>query len=117
MPLKAVYEFAEQVTEPGFVFMDTPGYDPVAVTGQVAGGCNVICFTTGRGSVSGFKPSPCIKIATNSEMAAQTTVICINLFRTACTPIFIALPKITCEIHTRRKTMSPRVRTMTTIGM
>jgi galactarate dehydratase len=68
MPLKAVYEFAEAVTEPGFVFMDTPGYDPVAVTGQVAGGCNVICFTTGRGSVSGFKPSPCIKIATNSEM-------------------------------------------------
>ncbi|MET0171810.1 MAG: altronate dehydratase family protein [Agrobacterium vaccinii] len=68
MPLKAVYEFAETVTEPGFVFMDTPGYDPVAVTGQVAGGCNVICFTTGRGSVSGFKPSPCIKIATNSEM-------------------------------------------------
>lgn len=68
MPLKAVYEFAESVTEPGFVFMDTPGYDPVAVTGQVAGGCNVICFTTGRGSVSGFKPAPCIKIATNSEM-------------------------------------------------
>ncbi|UHS62630.1 altronate dehydratase [Agrobacterium vaccinii] len=68
MPLKAVYEFAETVTEPGLVFMDTPGYDPVAVTGQVAGGCNVICFTTGRGSVSGFKPSPCIKIATNSEM-------------------------------------------------
>ncbi|WP_320201058.1 UxaA family hydrolase [Agrobacterium sp. rho-13.3] len=68
MPLKAVYEFAEKVTESGFVFMDTPGYDPVAVTGQVAGGCNVICFTTGRGSVSGFKPSPCIKIATNSEM-------------------------------------------------
>ncbi|WP_152046534.1 UxaA family hydrolase [Aureimonas psammosilenae] len=68
MPLKAVYEFGEIVTEPGFVFMDTPGYDPVAVTGQVAGGCNVICFTTGRGSVSGFKPAPCIKIATNSEM-------------------------------------------------
>ncbi|MGK9052215.1 UxaA family hydrolase [Neorhizobium petrolearium] len=68
MPLKAVYEFAETVTEQGFVFMDTPGYDPVAVTGQVAGGCNVICFTTGRGSVSGFKPAPCIKIATNSEM-------------------------------------------------
>ncbi|TQX86843.1 MULTISPECIES: UxaA family hydrolase [Rhizobium] len=68
MPLKAVYEYAEIVTEPGLVFMDTPGYDPVAVTGQVAGGCNVICFTTGRGSVSGFKPAPCIKIATNSEM-------------------------------------------------
>jgi galactarate dehydratase len=48
--------------------MDTPGYDPVAVTGQVAGGCNVICFTTGRGSVSGFKPAPCIKIATNTAM-------------------------------------------------
>lgn len=68
MPLKAVYEFAETVAEQGFVFMDTPGYDPVAVTGQVAGGCNVVCFTTGRGSVSGFKPAPCIKIATNSEM-------------------------------------------------
>jgi len=68
MPLKAVYEYAEIVDEPGFVFMDTPGYDPVAVTGQVAGGCNVICFTTGRGSVSGFKPAPCIKIATNTEM-------------------------------------------------
>jgi galactarate dehydratase len=68
MPLKAVYEYAEIVTEKGFVFMDTPGYDPAAVTGQVAGGCNVICFTTGRGSVSGFKPAPCIKIATNTEM-------------------------------------------------
>jgi galactarate dehydratase len=68
MPLKAVYEFAETVTETGFTFMDTPGYDPVAVTGQVAGGCNVICFTTGRGSVSGFKPAPCIKIATNTDM-------------------------------------------------
>ncbi|MBL0375136.1 altronate dehydratase [Rhizobium sp. KVB221] len=68
MPLKAVYEYAEMVTEKGFVFMDTPGYDPAAVTGQVAGGCNVICFTTGRGSVSGFKPAPCIKIATNTDM-------------------------------------------------
>lgn len=68
MPLKAVYEYAEIITESGFVFMDTPGYDPVAVTGQVAGGCNIICFTTGRGSVSGFKPSPCIKIATNTDM-------------------------------------------------
>lgn len=68
MPLRAVYEYAETITEPGLVFMDTPGYDPVAVTGQVAGGCNIICFTTGRGSVSGFKPSPCIKIATNTDM-------------------------------------------------
>jgi galactarate dehydratase len=68
MPLEAVYEYAEQIDRTGFVFMDTPGYDPVAVTGQVAGGCNVICFTTGRGSVSGFKPAPCIKIATNTTM-------------------------------------------------
>ncbi len=67
-PLEAVYEYAETITQPGFVFMDTPGYDPVAVTGQVAGGCNVICFTTGRGSASGFKPAPCIKIATNTPM-------------------------------------------------
>ncbi|MDO5605440.1 MAG: altronate dehydratase family protein [Paracoccus sp. (in: a-proteobacteria)] len=68
MPLEAVYEYAEIIDRTGFVFMDTPGYDPVAVTGQVAGGCNVIVFTTGRGSVSGFKPAPCIKVATNSQM-------------------------------------------------
>jgi galactarate dehydratase len=68
MPLMEVYEYAEPITEPGFVFMDTPGYDPVAVTGQVAGGCNLVVFTTGRGSVSGFKPAPCIKVATNNEM-------------------------------------------------
>ena len=68
MPLEAVYEYAEIIDKTGFVFMDTPGYDPVAVTGQVAGGCNVIVFTTGRGSVSGFKPAPCIKVATNNEM-------------------------------------------------
>jgi len=66
--LNAVYEYAEQIESAGLVFMDTPGYDPVSVTGQVAGGCNLICFTTGRGSVSGFKPAPCIKIATNTEM-------------------------------------------------
>ncbi|TCU19429.1 UxaA family hydrolase [Rhizobium laguerreae] len=68
MPLMEVYEYAELITTPGFVFMDTPGYDPVAVTGQIAGGCNMIVFTTGRGSVSGFKPAPCIKVATNNEM-------------------------------------------------
>ena len=66
--LEAVYEFAERIDAHGFVFMDTPGYDPVAVTGQVAGGCTVICFTTGRGSTSGFRPAPCIKIATNTPM-------------------------------------------------
>ena len=66
--LNAVYEYAEAIVHAGFVFMDTPGYDPVAVTGQVAGGCNIICFTTGRGSVSGFKPSPSLKLATNTSM-------------------------------------------------
>ena len=66
--LEAVYEYAEQVTAHGFVFMDTPGYDPAAVTGQIAGGCNLVCFTTGRGSTSGFKPVPCLKLATNTPM-------------------------------------------------
>ena len=66
--LNAVYEYAERIESAGLVFMDTPGYDPVSATGQVAGGCNLVCFTTGRGSVSGFKPAPCIKIATNTEM-------------------------------------------------
>lgn len=66
--LTAVYRYAEPVTEPGFVFMDTPGYDPCSVTGQVAGGCNLVCFTTGRGSVSGFKPAPTLKLATNTPM-------------------------------------------------
>ena len=63
-----VYEYAEKVTARGFVFMDTPGYDPVSVTGHVAGGANVICFTTGRGSAYGCKPSPSLKLATNSAM-------------------------------------------------
>jgi galactarate dehydratase len=66
--LNAVYEYGEQITESGFVFMDTPGYDPIAVTGQIAGGCNIVCFTTGRGSTAGYKPVPCIKIATNTPM-------------------------------------------------
>ena len=56
--LMGVYEYAEPVTAKGFVFMDTPGYDPVSATGQVAGGANMICFTTGRGSAYGCKPSP-----------------------------------------------------------
>ncbi|MEP7239679.1 MAG: altronate dehydratase family protein [Devosia sp.] len=67
-PLNAVYNYADPVTEKGFVFMDTPGYDPVSATGQVAGGANVLCFTTGRGSAYGCKPTPSIKIATNSDM-------------------------------------------------
>ncbi|WP_210485761.1 UxaA family hydrolase [Microvirga antarctica] len=66
--LRGVYEYAEPVTAKGFVYMDTPGYDPVAATGQVAGGANVLCFTTGRGSAYGCKPTPSIKIATNSDI-------------------------------------------------
>jgi len=67
-PLMAVYEYAERVRAKGFVFMDTPGYDPVSVTGMVAGGANVVCFTTGRGSVFGSKPAPCLKLATNTDV-------------------------------------------------
>jgi altronate hydrolase len=66
--LKAVYEYAERVTERGFVYMDTPGYDPVSATGQVAGGANLICFTTGRGSAYGCAPAPSLKLATNTAL-------------------------------------------------
>jgi altronate hydrolase len=66
--LADVVEYAQPVTRHGLVFMDTPGYDPVSATGQVAGGANLICFTTGRGSVYGCKPSPSLKLATNSLM-------------------------------------------------
>jgi len=68
MNLVDVYEFAEKVTAKGFVFMDTPGYDPVSVTGHVAGGANIVCFTTGRGSVFGCKPAPSLKLATNTRL-------------------------------------------------
>jgi altronate hydrolase len=66
--LQAVYEYAEPVKANGFVYMDTPGYDPVSATGQVAGGANVICFTTGRGSAYGCAPSPSLKLATNTAL-------------------------------------------------
>ncbi len=66
-PLTAVYDYAAPVTERGLTFMDTPGYDPVSVTGQVAGGCTLVVFTTGRGSVFGFKPAPCLKVVTNTD--------------------------------------------------
>ena len=69
--LKAVYKYAEPVTDKGFVFMDTPGYDPVSATGQVAGGANIMCFTTGRGSAYGNKPCPSIKLATNTPIYNQ----------------------------------------------
>jgi altronate hydrolase len=67
-PLMAVYRYAEPVTEKGLVFMDTPGFDPTSATGQIAGGANLICFTTGRGSMFGAKPVPSIKLATNTPM-------------------------------------------------
>ncbi|HYA75124.1 MAG TPA: altronate dehydratase family protein [Roseiarcus sp.] len=71
--LEGVYRYAEPVTAKGFVFMDTPGYDPVSVTGQVAGGANVVAFTTGRGSAYGCKPSPSIKLATNNDVYKRMT--------------------------------------------
>src|SRR5690606_30264079 len=69
--LNAVYHYADPVTEKAFVVMDTPGYDPVSATGQVAGGANILCFTTGRGSAFGCKPTPSIKLASNSYIYEQ----------------------------------------------
>jgi altronate hydrolase len=66
--LTEVYKYGEPIDAKGFVFMDSPGYDPASVTGQIASGCNIIAFTTGRGSAFGSKPSPCIKIASNSNL-------------------------------------------------
>lgn len=66
-PVNAVYSYAEPITERGLVIMDTPGYDPVSVTGQVAGGANIVAFTTGRGSLFGYKPAPSLKIASNTN--------------------------------------------------
>lgn len=70
-PLMAVYDYAASVNARGFTFMDSPGNDHISVTGQVAGGCNLVLFTTGRGSVFGFKPAPSIKISSNSAMYEQ----------------------------------------------
>jgi altronate hydrolase len=72
-PLIDVYDYAERVTAPGFCFMNTPGYDPVSLTGLAAGGCNLIAFTTGRGSAIGFPTIPVIKIATNSNTYGRMT--------------------------------------------
>ncbi len=66
--LEAVYEYAERVTARGLVVMDSPGFDPASVTGKVAGGSNLVMFTTGRGSCFGCKPSPVIKVATNTPL-------------------------------------------------
>jgi len=68
-----VYKYAELITAKGFVYMDSPGYDPVSATGQVAGGANVLCFTTGRGSVFGCKPTPSLKLATNTSLYRRMT--------------------------------------------
>lgn len=70
-PLNAVIDFAERVTAPGLTFMDSPGYDPCSATGQIASGANLICFTTGRGSVFGSIPAPTIKLASNAQLAAH----------------------------------------------
>lgn len=67
-PLMGVFGYARRIDRSGLVFMDSPGYDPVAVTGQVAAGCNIICFTTGRGSVFGCRPVPSLKLSTNTAL-------------------------------------------------
>jgi altronate hydrolase len=66
--LNEVYRYAEPIHTPGLVFMDSPGFDPVSATGQVASGANIICFTTGRGSVFGCKPTPSLKLASNTAL-------------------------------------------------
>jgi altronate hydrolase len=67
-PLNEVLDYAERIKGPGFAFMNTPGYDPVSLSGLAAGGANLIAFTTGRGSAIGFPSIPVVKIATNSSM-------------------------------------------------
>lgn len=67
-PLNGVFKYGETITERGFVFMDSPGYDPASVTGQIASGCNLIVFTTGRGSAFGSKPAPTLKVSSNTDM-------------------------------------------------
>jgi len=71
--INAVYEYGWPVTERGLVIMDTPGYDPVSATGQIAGGANLVCFTTGRGSCFGSYPAPTIKLASNTDMYMRMT--------------------------------------------
>jgi len=70
-PLTAVYDYAAPIDRPGLGMMDTPGYDPVSVTGLIAGGANLVCFTTGRGSALGTRPAPTLKLATNDELYAR----------------------------------------------
>jgi len=70
-PLSGVYKYGAPLDKKGLVFMDSPGYDPCSVTGQIASGANLICFTTGRGSVSGYQPTPCIKVSSNDDLFAR----------------------------------------------
>jgi altronate hydrolase len=72
-PLRSVVGYAEPVTSPGLTFMDTPGYDPVSATGMVAGGANLLAFTTGRGSLFGSRPTPCLKISTSTRLYEHMT--------------------------------------------
>ncbi len=67
-PMVGFYKYAQPITTPGFTYMDSPSHDPASVTGQIANGATLIAFTTGRGSVSGFKPAPGLKLAANTEM-------------------------------------------------
>ncbi|MBW2412635.1 MAG: UxaA family hydrolase, partial [Deltaproteobacteria bacterium] len=69
--LMEVYRYAETVREKGFVFMDTPGYDLASITGMISGGANIVCFTTGCGTVLGCKPTPVLKLASNSSMYSK----------------------------------------------
>lgn len=71
--LTGVFKYAEMINTKGFVFMDSPGYDPASITGQVASGANLVCFSTGRGSAFGFKPAPSVKLATNTIMYNKMT--------------------------------------------
>lgn len=70
-PLRGVYRYGEPIMQAGLVFMDSPGYDPCSATGQMAAGANILAFTTGRGSVFGSKPAPCIKLASNRAIARR----------------------------------------------
>ena len=70
-PVSAVVDYGARVPDSGLVIMDTPGYDPVSVTGMISGGATIVCFTTGRGSVFGSKPTPTLKLATNSDVARR----------------------------------------------
>ena len=72
-PLVDVLRYAQPIRKHGFVIMDSPGYDPCSVTGEIASGCNLVCFTTGRGSVSGFAPAPSVKVSTNSDLFRRMT--------------------------------------------